>query len=70
MCWLTCAVLQRYFGAAAGKGRQGARTTIERLNLPELTCRQAITEIAKMCAPLPARAAVQADKWLHQWLGL
>ena len=44
------ACLQRYFGAAAGKGRQSARTTLERLNLKDLTCRQAITEIAKMCA--------------------
>ena len=44
-------LLQRYFAAAAGKGRQSARTTLERLNLKEITCRQAITEIAKMCAP-------------------
>ena len=41
-------VVQRYFGTAVGKGRQGAKTDIERLDLKELTCRQAVTEIAKM----------------------
>ncbi len=40
--------LQRYFGAAVGKGRQAAKTEIERLKLGELTCRQGVMEVAKM----------------------
>jgi len=39
---------QRYFGAAVGKGRQAAKTELERLNLSELTCRQGVAEVAKM----------------------
>jgi len=39
---------QRFFGTAVGKGRQGAKTDIERLDLQELTCKQGIKEIAKM----------------------
>lgn len=38
----------RFFGTAVGKGRQGAKTDIERLDLKELTCKQAIKEIAKI----------------------
>ena len=41
-------LVQRFFGAAVGKGRQGAKTDIERLDLKELTCKQGIREIAKM----------------------
>lgn len=40
--------LQRFFGTAVGKGRQGAKTDIERLDLKELSCKDAIKEIAKM----------------------
>ena len=43
---------QRFFGTAVGKGRQAAKTEIERLKLGELTCEQGINEVAKMCAPL------------------
>jgi len=39
---------QRYFGTAVGKGRQAAKTEIERLNLKELKCEQALVEVAKM----------------------
>ena len=38
----------RYFGAALGKGRQSAKSEIEKLDLSTLTCRQALKEIAKM----------------------
>ena len=48
-CLFTLRMLvQRFFGAAVGKGRQGAKTDIERLDLKELTCKQGIKEIAKM----------------------
>jgi 20S proteasome subunit alpha 7 len=40
--------MQRYFGTAVGKGRQAAKTEIERLKLGELTCRQGVLEVAKM----------------------
>ena len=51
--WLNDGVLcaQRFFGTAVGKGRQAAKTEIERLKLGELTCEQGINEVAKMCAP-------------------
>jgi len=37
-----------YFGCAIGKGRQAAKTEIEKLNLSEMTCRQAVVEVAKI----------------------
>ena len=42
------AVMQRYFGTAVGKGRQAAKTEIERLKLSEISCQQGVTEVAKM----------------------
>ena len=38
----------KYYGCALGKAKQQAKTMIESLNLEELTCRQAVEEIAKM----------------------
>lgn len=38
----------KYFGAAVGKGRQAAKTEIERLKLEEMTCRQGVIEVAKI----------------------
>uniref|UniRef100_A0A7S0WL28 Proteasome subunit alpha type-3 n=1 Tax=Chlamydomonas leiostraca TaxID=1034604 RepID=A0A7S0WL28_9CHLO len=38
----------RYFGTAVGKGRQAARNEIEKLNLKDMTARQAVTEVAKI----------------------
>ncbi|CAL5221453.1 g3645 [Coccomyxa viridis] len=38
----------RYFGTAIGKGRQGAKTEVERLKLGEITCEQGVTEVAKI----------------------
>jgi 20S proteasome subunit alpha 7 len=38
----------RFFGAAVGKGRQGAKTDIERLDLKNITCREAVKEMAKI----------------------
>jgi 20S proteasome subunit alpha 7 len=38
----------RYFGAAVGKGRQQARTEIERLKLSEMSCREGVKELAKI----------------------
>ena len=44
---------QRYFGTAVGKGRQAAKTEIERLKLAEIGCDQGVAEVAKMCAANP-----------------
>lgn len=38
----------RFFGCALGKGRQGAKTEIEKLDLGSLTCREALKEVAKI----------------------
>jgi len=63
--------VQRYFGTAVGKGRQAAKTEIERLKLGELSCEQGVNEVAKMCAPpppAPARAwrvQLKGDAGLH-----
>jgi 20S proteasome subunit alpha 7 len=40
--------LQKYYGTAVGKGRQGAKTEIEKLKLTELPVDQAVKEVAKM----------------------
>ena len=48
---------QRFFGTAVGKGRQAAKTEIERLKLGELSCEQGVNEVAKMCAPPPPTRA-------------
>ena len=38
----------RYYGTAVGKGRQAAKTAIERLDLTNLTCAQGVVEVAKI----------------------
>jgi 20S proteasome subunit alpha 7 len=37
-----------YHGTAIGKGRQVAKTEIEKLNLEEMTCREAVKHAARM----------------------
>jgi len=37
-----------YFGCAIGKGKQAAKTEIEKLKLKEMTCRDAVMHIAKI----------------------
>lgn len=41
-------VQYRYFGCALGKGRMGAKTEIEKLDLQNITVRQALKEVAKI----------------------
>ncbi|GMH34431.1 hypothetical protein BSKO_02265 [Bryopsis sp. KO-2023] len=41
-------ISQRYFGTAVGKGRQAAKTEIEKLKMGELSCREALVEVAKI----------------------
>lgn len=44
----TSGIAHRYYGTAVGKGRQAAKTEIEKLNLNELSCRQGLFEVAKI----------------------
>ncbi|TPX63117.1 hypothetical protein SpCBS45565_g06845 [Spizellomyces sp. 'palustris'] len=37
-----------FYGCAIGKGRQGAKTEIEKLKLTELSCREAVKEAARI----------------------
>eukprot|EP01028_Stygiella_incarcerata_P002499 TRINITY_DN1469_c0_g1_i2.p2 TRINITY_DN1469_c0_g1~~TRINITY_DN1469_c0_g1_i2.p2 ORF type:complete len:147 (-),score=41.41 TRINITY_DN1469_c0_g1_i2:170-610(-) len=41
-------VLTGYYGYAIGQGQQHAKSSIEKLDLKSMTCRQAIVEIAKI----------------------
>ena len=43
----TNGVSYRYYGIAVGKGRQGIKTELERLNLGQLTCREALKTVCK-----------------------
>jgi len=43
-----CFILQGYHGAAVGKGRQLAKTELEKLKLSELSTREAVFEAARM----------------------
>ena len=43
---------QGYHGAAVGKGRQLAKTEIEKLKLSDLSTREAVFEAARMCVVL------------------
>lgn len=43
-----CIFYQGYNGAAVGKGRQLAKTELEKLNLRELTTREAVYEATRM----------------------
>ena len=47
-CNITSVHSFKYSGSAIGKGRQYAKTELEKLNLGELTCREAVVEVAKM----------------------
>jgi len=37
-----------YYACAAGKGKSAAKTELEKLKLSEMTCRQALVEVAKI----------------------
>ena len=49
LCWGSKLIFCKgYFACAIGKGRQAAKTELEKLKLQELTCIQAVNEIARM----------------------
>jgi 20S proteasome subunit alpha 7 len=51
--WVRCifdlrADRKGYYGAAAGKGKQVAKNELEKLDLKNMTCREAVYKAAKM----------------------
>ncbi|KAK6147800.1 hypothetical protein DH2020_018712 [Rehmannia glutinosa] len=59
---------QRYFGAAIGKGRQAAKTEIEKLKLSEMTCRQGVVEVAKIIYGVHDEAKDKAFELEMSWV--
>ncbi|KAG8068228.1 hypothetical protein GUJ93_ZPchr0005g15141 [Zizania palustris] len=58
----------KYFGAALGKGRQAAKTEIEKLKLSELTCREGIVEVAKIIYGVHDEAKDKAFELELSWV--
>ncbi|PSR90100.1 Proteasome subunit alpha type-3 like [Actinidia chinensis var. chinensis] len=58
----------RYFGAAIGKGKQAAKTEIEKLKLSEMTCREGIIEIAKIIYKVHDEAKDKAFELEMSWI--
>ncbi|KAF5750338.1 proteasome subunit alpha type-3-like [Tripterygium wilfordii] len=61
-------VSYRYFGAAIGKGRQAAKTEVEKLKLSELTCRQGVIEVAKIIYGVHDEAKDKAFELEMSWI--
>ncbi|OEL35684.1 Proteasome subunit alpha type-3 [Dichanthelium oligosanthes] len=61
-------VSYKYFGAALGKGRQAAKTEIEKLKLSELTCREGIVEVAKIIYGVHDEAKDKAFELELSWV--
>lgn len=61
-------VSYRYFGAAIGKGRQAAKTEIEKLRLSEMTCRQGVIEVAKIIYAVHDEAKDKAFELEMSWV--
>uniref|UniRef100_A0A7S2BRB3 Proteasome subunit alpha type n=1 Tax=Florenciella parvula TaxID=236787 RepID=A0A7S2BRB3_9STRA len=58
----------RFYGCALGKGRQGAKTEIEKLDLNTLTCRQALKEVARIIHILHDEAKDKPFELELSWL--
>ncbi|KAH9603911.1 hypothetical protein KSS87_017995 [Heliosperma pusillum] len=58
----------RYFGAAIGKGKQAAKTEIEKLNLSEMTCREGVIEVAKIIYKVHDEAKDKAFELELSWI--
>lgn len=61
-------VSYRYFGAAIGKGRQAAKTEIEKLKLSEMTCREGAIEVAKIIYQVHDEAKDKAFELELSWV--
>ncbi|XP_042491069.1 proteasome subunit alpha type-3 [Macadamia integrifolia] len=64
----TSGVSYRYFGAAIGKGRQAAKTEIEKLKLSEMTCREGVIEVAKIIYGVHDEAKDKAFELEMSWV--
>merc|ERR1719498_502966 len=63
-------VQYRYFGTALGKGRQVAKTEIERLDLKNITCAEALKEIIRIVLTLQDDNTSDASYELElSWMG-
>ncbi|CAI0397756.1 unnamed protein product [Linum tenue] len=58
----------RYFGAAIGKGKQAAKTEIEKLKLSEMTCREGVLEVAKIIYKVHDEAKDKAFELELSWV--
>ncbi|GLT44740.1 hypothetical protein SLA2020_186200 [Shorea laevis] len=58
----------RYFGAAIGKGKQLAKTEIEKLKLSEMTCREGVIEVAKIIYKVHDEAKDKAFELEMSWI--
>ncbi|CAN1253229.1 Proteasome subunit alpha type-3 [Linum perenne] len=61
-------ISHRYFGAAIGKGKQAAKTEIEKLKLSEMTCREGVLEVAKIIYKVHDEAKDKAFELELSWV--
>eukprot|EP00850_Spirogloea_muscicola_P017234 SM000146S00954 [mRNA] locus=s146:121896:124517:+ [translate_table: standard] len=61
-------VSYRYFGTAIGKGRQAAKTEIEKLKLSEMTCREGVLAVAKIIYGIHDEAKDKAFELEMSWI--
>lgn len=62
-------VSYRYFATAIGKGTNGAKSQLEKLDLTTLTCREAVIEAAKVIYSQhdPAKVRLPQDSPPLRW---
>jgi len=58
-----------YTGSAIGKAKQNAKTEIEKLNLKDMTCREAVKEVAKIIYIVHNEVADKAFELELSWVG-
>jgi 20S proteasome subunit alpha 7 len=61
-------VSHRFFGTAIGKGRQAAKTEIEKLKLSEMTCREGVNAVAKIIYGVHDEAKDKAFELELSWI--
>ncbi|KJE97190.1 proteasome subunit alpha type-3 [Capsaspora owczarzaki ATCC 30864] len=62
VCW-------GYHGCATGKGKQAAKTEIEKLNMSEMTCREAVFAIAKIIHSIHDEVKDKQFELEMSWVG-
>lgn len=60
-------VAHRYLGSAIGKGKQAAKTQIEKLKLSEMTCREGVIAVAKIIYGIHDEAKDKAFELEMSW---